>query len=51
MQWIKQYQLGYIRVMMMEWVIHKEKHGTIFYKGITMDEVLWQSQYVDVVVK
>ena len=51
MQWIKQYQLGYIRVMMMEWVIHKEKHGSIFSKGITMNEVLSQSQYVEVVVK
>ena len=50
-KWIKHDKLGYIRVMMMEWVIHKEKHGTIFYKGITMDEVLWQSQYVEVVVK
>ena len=51
MKWIKHDKLGYIRVMMMEWVIHKEKHGFIFSKGITMNEVLSKSQYVEVVVK
>ena len=48
-QWIKHNNMGHIRVMMVEWVIHKEKHGCIFSKGITMNEVLSQSQYVEVV--
>ena len=51
MKWIKHDKLGYIRDMMMEWVIHKEKYVSIFSKGITMNEVLSQSQYVEVVVK